>query len=457
VSSEDAGNPLVEFVERYLGDRRGQPTAILHVADGDMGEGVEHAFRDPAWHLVTAHSFIAGRRSDKAISAIRRDAWDVVVASDPLLEHDFPWVAILQLARGLRPDGFGCFALNSGQPGVGPWPQRLDQVVALVEWANLEALGLIGRPDDALLVSKRPVTTRARRLVNRGKLGMLRAASVWESRRRSNDLQIRRDQRRGEAREYALRDLARTQYKETWQQLSNDVNAAKLSVAGTTDEKAFRIAAETTIGLLESTTGLNSDDVVLEIGAGVGRVGPAIAPRVKRWIATDVSANMLQFARDRCSGLENVDFIEISGWDLAPIPDESVDLVYCTVVFPHLDEWERFNYVREAMRILRPGGRIYVDGYNLCADPGWTFFIKQLEDFKPYERPPNISKSSTPEELESYLRRAGVVDVRVLHSPGSIWVSAHGCKPAASSSTPRRRAGKFSDAPRQGPRASASR
>jgi len=186
--------------------------------------------------------------------------------------------------------------------------------------------------------------------------------------------------------------------------------------------------AEVTVATLEGTVGVKPDDVVLEIGAGVGRVGPAIAPKCRRWIATDVSENMLDHARRRCAGLDNVDFVPLSGWDLAPIESESIDLVYCTVVFMHLDEWDRWGYVKEAKRVLRPGGRIYFDNFTLTGDEGWQFFLTTAESYHPLERPSNISKSSTPAEFRVYLERAGFDDIVVLSSSMFVW--GYGRKPA---------------------------
>jgi SAM-dependent methyltransferase len=221
---------------------------------------------------------------------------------------------------------------------------------------------------------------------------------------------------------------ARADYKSVWNSVSDDVEHAKLAVAGYTDEDEFERMGHATVETLVNTVGLSSDDVVLEIGAGVGRVGPAIAPRCKKWIATDVSENMLRHTRERVAGFDNVETVATNGWDLRPIPSESIDLVYCTIVFMHLDEWERFNYVREGMRVLRPGGRMYADNTNLLGDDGWAFFMKALDQHHPLDRPPNISKSSTQQELETYFRRAGFEDVNVHVS--SMWLAAYGKKPA---------------------------
>lgn len=222
----------------------------------------------------------------------------------------------------------------------------------------------------------------------------------------------------------------RADYKAVWDSVAGDVDSAKLAVSGYTDEDEYARMAEKTLELLRATVGIEPDDIVLEIGAGVGRVGPALAPVCKKWIATDVSENMMRHAADRLRDFDNVETVVLSGYDLAPIPSESVDVVYSTVVFMHLDEWDRFGYVREAMRVLRPGGRIYIDNYNLLSEPGWAFFMETLEGYHPLERPPNVSKSSTPTELRAYLERAGFEDVIVAMQSTDLFISAWGAKPA---------------------------
>ncbi len=204
----------------------------------------------------------------------------------------------------------------------------------------------------------------------------------------------------------------RIDYKTVWTGLSGTQRDATTYVMGDVPEEEIRGAAAQTRGWLEETVGIGRDDVVLEIGCGIGRVGQALAPLCKRWIGCDVSPNMLQHARARLAECPNVELIEISGFDLRPVGDATVDVVYCTVVFMHLDEWDRYNYVTEAYRVLRPGGRIFIDNFSLCADAGWKVFDVHRQ-IPPAQRPPYISKSSTPQELEVYLRRAGFADVRM--------------------------------------------
>jgi len=122
----------------------------------------------------------------------------------------------------------------------------------------------------------------------------------------------------------------------------------------------------------------------------------------------------------------NVELVEISGYDLSGVADASVDVVYCTVVFMHLESWDRYNYILEAFRVLRPGGRIYVDNINLCSDGGWKVF-ETHRAFSPSDRPPHMTQNSTPQEIEMYLKRAGFDGVRVRTDDD--WIRAWGIKP----------------------------
>lgn len=220
----------------------------------------------------------------------------------------------------------------------------------------------------------------------------------------------------------------RSSYKPVWNNLADTESRAKMHVIGSEREEDFAATGGQTRRQLESTVGVRSDDTILEIGCGVGRVGQALAPVCRQWIGCDVSSNMIEHTRKRLQSFPNVKLVEISGFDLKPIADASVDVVYCTIVFMHLDEWDRYNYVLEAYRVLRPGGRIFIDNFSLCSDEGWGVFETHRTVFAPDQRPSHISKSSTPQELETYLRRAGFQDVQG-KTEGQM-VSYWGVKPA---------------------------
>ncbi len=222
----------------------------------------------------------------------------------------------------------------------------------------------------------------------------------------------------------------RGDYKSVWNSLSGSKEAAYLVVSGYTDEDKFHADAEDTADILRETVGVRPEDIILEIGCGVGRVGRVLSPFVKQWIGCDVSTNMLRLAGRRLLGLENIRLQEVSGYDLQPIADASVDVVYTTVVFMHLEEWDRYNYVLEAMRVLKPGGRFYCDNVDIASPAGWAVFEESRKTFKPKERPAQISKCSSQPELEAFLKHAGFADVKVAGRL-NFWAYAWGTKPGA--------------------------
>lgn len=220
---------------------------------------------------------------------------------------------------------------------------------------------------------------------------------------------------------------SRADYKNTWNELAQTPEEAFLYVGGTRDEAELDGTAIHALNVIRATVGLQAADDFVEIGCGVGRVGKALAPLVRSWIGCDASGAMVSHANRRLAGLPNARALEISGHDLQPLPDGSADVVYSTVVFMHLDDWDRYRYVQEAFRVLRPGGRFWCDNISITTDNGWRYFEEHCNAFKPLERPTHIAKCSTPIELETYLRRAGFG--RVQTRERDLWVDAWGVKP----------------------------
>ncbi len=217
--------------------------------------------------------------------------------------------------------------------------------------------------------------------------------------------------------------LARNQYKETWNYLSNSFDSAKLHVTGEANEEQLKDSAKESIERINRYVKFTKQDTVLEIGCGIARVGKELATRCKKWIGCDISGNMLIHAQKRLSHLENIELVELPSCNLSPIPDNSIDVVYCTVVFMHLDEWDRYEYVKEAYRVLKPNGRAYFDNFSLVTEEGWEIFMAH---YQLLERPNHISKSSTKEELSQYMKKSKFMMVKTeLDDP---WVIATGVK-----------------------------
>ena len=219
----------------------------------------------------------------------------------------------------------------------------------------------------------------------------------------------------------------RSAYKKVWDLQAGDPDLASLSVAGHTDEATLELTGRGFIDTLRSTVGVGRDDVVLEIGCGIARVGRPLSLECLHWFGADISPVMLGHAAARLGDRPNTTLVELATVGLQEFPRDAFDLVYCTIVFMHLFEWDRYRYVEEAFRVLRPGGRCYFDNFSLDSGHGWNVFTEGAR-YPLERRPAHLSMSSSREELGTYLRRAGFADVRVHDLPNEL-IAATGRKP----------------------------
>lgn len=128
---------------------------------------------------------------------------------------------------------------------------------------------------------------------------------------------------------------------------------------GRPDLERFWAGGEEDLDLLLSALDarVEAGDEVVELGCGIGRLTRAIAARARSVRALDVSARMIELAREHNPGLGKVEWIVGDGTSLAGIADASADVCISHVVLQHIPEPAvSLGYIREMGRVLRPGG-----------------------------------------------------------------------------------------------------
>ncbi len=173
------------------------------------------------------------------------------------------------------------------------------------------------------------------------------------------------------------------------------------------------LSASLGCGVPTAVADLHEGETVLDLGSGAGadvlisarRVGPT-----GKAIGLDMTDEMLELARANASGagFENVEFVKGFLEDM-PLADDSVDVVISNCVINLSGDKPRV--LREAARVLRPGGRFAVS--DVIADPDMDEATRA--DMAAWTG--CVAGALTEEEFRSALQTAGfdAIEIRDTH------------------------------------------
>jgi len=219
-------------------------------------------------------------------------------------------------------------------------------------------------------------------------------------------------------------------YKSFWNDKASTPASAFVAVDGSTNEETARLTGTYSGHQVSAALDLKATDRVLELGCDVGRIGREIAPRVAHWEGTDISSNMIEVARERLKDHTNVGFTELNRSSLQPLADASFDKAYCVAVFIHMDKEDFFLYLEDMARVLKPGGLVYFDTWNMASPVGWRRYALEIDQHRhaDHSKRKDVARNqfSSPEEVRVFLDRAGF-DLLLMQSD-SPWVQAVGVR-----------------------------
>ncbi|KAK9529141.1 hypothetical protein VZT92_013255 [Zoarces viviparus] len=133
--------------------------------------------------------------------------------------------------------------------------------------------------------------------------------------------------------------------------------------------------------LFRSLSGFNKPGgqlTILEIGCGTGANFEFYPPGCKV-ICTDPNPHFQKYLKKNMGDNDQLSyerFLVASGEDMGSVESESVDVVVCTLVLCSVNNIPQT--LREARRMLRPGGAFFFQEH-VVADPStWTYFFQHV-------------------------------------------------------------------------------
>ena len=147
------------------------------------------------------------------------------------------------------------------------------------------------------------------------------------------------------------------------------------------------------LGTLEVATlkhfGLEDDAYLIDVGCGSGRLAQPLSQCFEgKYLGVDIEPNLVNFARQSVRR-KDWRFEVTEGFDI-PEKEGTADMVCFFSVFTHLLHEQTYVYLREAKRVLKPGGKIIFSFLDFTVPLHWDLFESATVDVHAGRQPLTI-------------------------------------------------------------------
>jgi 2-polyprenyl-3-methyl-5-hydroxy-6-metoxy-1,4-benzoquinol methylase len=134
---------------------------------------------------------------------------------------------------------------------------------------------------------------------------------------------------------------------------------------------------------------------VVDLGCGSGRLPSILHQRGRySYIGIDIVQPLLDYAKKKAPSYE---FLMHRGLSI-PQGDGTADFVSAFSLFTHLLQAETFIYLREAVRVLKPGGKVVFSFLEFSEPKHWVVFEHTVE----------MTRANAGDHLNMFLERSTI-------------------------------------------------
>lgn len=235
-----------------------------------------------------------------------------------------------------------------------------------------------------------------------------------QSRREQKDRDLEQTQERpSDVAERAESETEALSYEAAWEALIR-TSSADVAIGA---NRPFDLIGRLGLAVLEEE-GLKPRDTLVDLGCGTGRLAVHAIPYLVggRYIGIDIAQTMLDEAQKRVERTipdspSRVSWVHQTSPVFA-LDVDNVDMICALSVFTHMEHEDSYLYLKEALRIVRPGGRFVFSCVPINTTRGVEAFLGSAgKDLQTRFR--TVRHVATSQELmEEIARLAGWTPIR---------------------------------------------